>query len=131
MREYTHVYGAGRLLADKVMTADNLWLRGRGLLGRNPLTMNEGLLIKPCKGVHMFGMRHCIDVVFLTDDGVITKLEARLPPMGFSICLHACQALELAPGGIDHFGLSVGMRLTFCASANAEIMSSDPLPFEP
>ena len=47
----------GRRIAAQVWLADRWWLRLRGLLGRSPLREGEGLMLEPCKAVHMLGMR--------------------------------------------------------------------------
>ena len=54
-----------RELAGSLTVADKLLLRMKGLLGRKSLDHGEGLWIKPCMGIHTFGMRFPIDVIFL------------------------------------------------------------------
>jgi hypothetical protein len=40
-----------------VAVADRWWPRFRGLLGRDRLPEGEGLLLTPCRSIHMLGMR--------------------------------------------------------------------------
>ena len=43
----------GRTIAARVARADRWWQRLRGLLGRDRLDVGEGLLLVPCRAVHM------------------------------------------------------------------------------
>ena len=54
----------GREIAGRAGLADSWWTRLRGLIGRSPLEPGEGLLLVPCKAVHMYGMTGAIDVAF-------------------------------------------------------------------
>ena len=55
----------GRKLAEKVLQAETLSERMRGLLGRSTLPVGEALLLDPCRAIHTAGMRFPIDVLFL------------------------------------------------------------------
>lgn len=49
-----------------------------GLLGRPP---SEGaLLIVPCRDVHTFGMRHALDIAFLSADGAVVASYRQVEP---------------------------------------------------
>jgi uncharacterized membrane protein (UPF0127 family)/tetratricopeptide (TPR) repeat protein len=89
----------GRTLGDRVAVADRWWTRLRGLLGRPPLRPGEGLLITPCRGVHMFGMRYPLDVAFVDGAGGVVALYHALAP-GRRTRMHrgAEHALELPAG---------------------------------
>ena len=96
-----------------VRVADTWWGRLRGLLGRPPLKAGEGLLIVPCRGVHMFGMRYPIDVAFLDRAGRVVALCHRLPPGGRSPYVRAARsALELPAGTLAAAGITEGDMLT-------------------
>jgi len=70
----------GRRIGDRVRLADRWWSRLRGLLGRGPLDTGEGLLLAPCRAVHMFGMRYPLDVAFLDGTGAVLAIYHRLAP---------------------------------------------------
>lgn len=70
----------GRQIGDRVRLADRWWSRLRGLLGRGPLDTGEGLLLAPCRAVHMFGLRYPLDVAFLDGAGTVVALYHRLAP---------------------------------------------------
>ena len=47
----------GSVLGTRIGVADCWWLRLRGLLGARTWPAGEGLLLRPCRAVHMMGMR--------------------------------------------------------------------------
>jgi uncharacterized protein len=89
----------GTVLGWRVGVADRWWLRLRGLLGRSGLGEGEGLLLSPCRAVHMAGMAFALDVGFLDAQGRLLALYAGLGP-GRRTRWHreAHQALELPAG---------------------------------
>ncbi len=99
-------------IGDKVLLADTWWSRFRGLLGRAGLNPGEGLLLAPCRGVHMFGMRFPLDLAFLDRDGLVVALYHRLEPGGrSSMHREAWGVLELPAGVLAATGTGVGDRL--------------------
>jgi uncharacterized membrane protein (UPF0127 family) len=51
-----------------------------GLLNRKALAQGEGLLLDRCYGIHTFGMRFPIDVVFLDKELRVMRAVPALPP---------------------------------------------------
>jgi len=51
--------------------ANNPWTRLRGLIGTKQLDPGDGLLIKPCKGVHCMFMSIPIDVLYINDERML------------------------------------------------------------
>ena len=109
MRRVRAANGRGRLLGDRIGVADRWWLRLRGLLGRPGLAQGEGLLLDPCRGVHMLGMHFPIDVAFLDRSGAIVAVYHALAP-GARTGWHqtATAALELPAGTLQASGTEVG-----------------------
>lgn len=70
----------GRCVGSRVRLADGWWSRLRGLLGRRPLVEGEGLMLMPCRAVHMLGMRYPIDVAFVDRAGGVVAIYHRLAP---------------------------------------------------
>jgi len=99
-------------LGDRIGVADTHLTRLRGLLGKPSLTPGEGLLIRPCKGVHMYMMKQSLDVAFLDRDGRVVALYHDLAPWKRS-GWHgdAQQALELPPGSLEQTGTELGDAL--------------------
>lgn len=89
----------GRILARRAGLADRFWLRLRGLAGRAALAPDDGLLLLPCRAVHMRGMRFPLDVAFLDRQRRVVALYSALAP-GRRTAYHrdAWAALELASG---------------------------------
>jgi uncharacterized membrane protein (UPF0127 family) len=89
------------VLGCAVELADTVVLRLRGYLGRPAPREGEGLLITPCRAVHMYGMRYPLDVIFLDRDGRVLALYPSLEPWSHTRWHgHAEYALELPPGSI-------------------------------
>jgi uncharacterized membrane protein (UPF0127 family) len=109
MRRTRAANGRGHLLGDRIGIADRWWLRLRGLLGRDTLPRGEGLLLDPCRAVHMLGMRFPIDVAFLDRTGEVVAAYHALAP-GARTGWHraATAALELPAGTLQASGTGVG-----------------------
>lgn len=102
----------GQTVCGQVRLARTLWTRTRGLIGRPPLAQGEGLWIEPCQAVHMFFMRHPIDVIFLDAEGVVVGLREHLRPWRMTrLYAGARVALELPPGAAAAAGVQVGHRI--------------------
>lgn len=100
------------VLADRLRAADTHWSRLRGLLGTRDLEPGEGLWIRPCSQVHMFGMRYPIDVVFLGDGGRVLRVVETLQPNRVSPRVPgAASVLELPAGTVARVGLTDGVRV--------------------
>jgi hypothetical protein len=112
----------GTLLGAEVAVADRFWSRFRGLLFRPPLTDGGGLLLDPCRAVHMAGMRQALDVAFLDPVGRVVATYPDLKPGGrTSWHRDARSALELPPGTLDRTGTAIGDALT-CTPACKELV---------
>ena len=98
-----------RILVGNLMVADSIFKRMKGLLGKTSLASGSGLLLKPCKAVHTFGMKFAIDIVFL-DKGnrVIKIIEALKPNRITAIYSNASTVLELSGGSTAEAQLSKG-----------------------
>jgi uncharacterized membrane protein (UPF0127 family) len=86
----------------------------RGLLGRRRLGPGEGLLLTPCRAVHMYGMMFPVDVAFADDAGTVVAAYPSLTP-GRRTRWHrdAWHALELPSGTLAATETCVGDRLTW------------------
>ena len=101
--------GTGRLVVPNVERALGLSQRGIGLLGRASLCDTCGLWLEPCNGVHTWGMRFAIDVVYFDKSGRVLRLYSNVEPR--RICFpmrHTRAVLELPSGAIVRLGLGVG-----------------------
>ena len=84
-----------RVLGFTVPVATTLRARLLGLALLDPEEAGEGLLLPRCRGVHTFGMRFALDLVFLDRGGRVVGLRRGLPPSRFARCPGAEAVLEL------------------------------------
>lgn len=102
----------GRVLADQLLMPRTFVGRGIGLMFRRTLRQGMGMWIVPCSGIHTFGMRFPIDVVFLDRHLRVVRVCAGLRPWRVvPIVRSAHSALELPPGSLLELGLETGETL--------------------
>jgi len=101
------------VLATQADVADTSRKRNVGLLKHSSLPEGEGLWIVPCEGVHTFGMKFPIDVVFLDRRKRVLKVRPDMGPWRVSLCLPAHSVLELPAGTAARAGLQRGDELEF------------------
>jgi len=102
------------VLGSNVGVADRWWQRARGFLRKPEPREGEGLLLNPCRAVHMVGMNYPLDVVFVDRHGRIIALYPQLAP-GRRSNWHrrAKYAIELPAGTIEATGTHVGDIMTW------------------
>jgi uncharacterized membrane protein (UPF0127 family) len=110
----------GRELGDRVILADWIWPRLRGLIGRPRIESGEGLMIVPCRGVHMYLMTYPIDVALMDGDGAVVALYRDLAP-GSRTHWHrdAHHALEVPAGTLAETSTTLGDRVMWQPLARA------------
>ncbi len=95
----------GNVVGDRIRHCVTARDRRIGLLKDQGLTPGMGILIEPCEGVHTFGMKFPIDIVFLNRKRTIVGLHAAVPARRLRISLRAHSTLELPAGSIERLGL--------------------------
>jgi len=85
--------------------------RMRGLIRTKPLERTEGLLLRPCRQVHTFGMRYAIDALFCDGDGIVLAVQTLRPRSMSRLVRHARYCIELPEGRARECGIDVGTRL--------------------
>lgn len=101
-----------RDLAGCLAVAETRAQRMIGLLGKGGLAADEALWIRPCNGIHTFGMKFPIDVVFLTEDQVVLEVKREVPPNRLTrVYFNAASVLELPAGKLDATETAVGDRV--------------------
>ena len=108
----------GTVLAAELESADSLWAKFLGLMGRASLAQGSGLWLPESNGIHMMFMRFAIDAVFVGKPGAdgarpVLAVREGLPAWRGLVPLvrHAHGVLELPVGTIAASGTAVGDRI--------------------
>jgi len=102
----------GGELVHELTVAATVFSRAMGLLGRTSLPQGEGLLIRPCNGIHSFFMKFPIDVIFLDGDNrVIATLEDLQPQRVTRLRFRCRSVLELPAGTIRQSNTAIGNQV--------------------
>ena len=101
----------GIMLAERITVADTFWKRLRGLLGTREWPEGNALLISPCNSVHMFGMKYCLDVLFLDRQNMVLEAVESLAPGRIKLCCGAKCVVELPVGTVRRTGTRCGDQL--------------------
>lgn len=110
-RRYAFNRTRSAYLATDLYIASTHWSRFCGLMARDPqhFRTGQGLWITPCKGVHTWGMRFPIDVLYLDREKVVVHLEQNLKPWRLApLRRKAASVLELPGETVSMTGTSVG-----------------------
>ncbi len=101
------------VIADRVRIADGFFARLWGLQGKKELNEGEGLLIRPCRQIHTFNMRFSLDVLFLSEEGIVVHIVPFLGENAISEYIRAAyQVVELRSGTLCGKNVSVGEKIT-------------------
>ena len=109
----------GTVLCARLDDAGGVAGKTRGLLGREGLAMDEGLLfrrgrLEPFMLMHMFFMRFAIDIVFLDRSDRVVRINRVLKPWRLSsLVFRARNALELCAGAAARAATERGDQIIF------------------
>lgn len=70
----------GATVIPQAEIADSFASRFRGLMFRKSIPEDYGLVISPCKQIHMFNMRFAIDVIYLSREGRVVHIDPDMKP---------------------------------------------------
>jgi uncharacterized membrane protein (UPF0127 family) len=102
---------SGQVVGDRIRHCTTGRDRRVGLLKDTALEAGTGILLEPCEGVHTFGMKFPIDIVFLNRKRKIVALHRSVPARRLRLSLRAHATLELPAGSIDRLGLQAEQPL--------------------
>jgi len=89
----------GKVLLSRVIVAESMRARMQGLLFRRSLARDTGMLIRPCRSIHMWFMRFPIDAAFLDQDMNVLKISRNLKPWQLAFApRNTASVLETASG---------------------------------
>ena len=115
------------VLSDRCHFANTVWKRMIGLLNRKSLVPGDGLLFDRCYGVHTFGMRFAIDVLFLDQDPRVIRAVRSLPPFRTCAVKRAVYVLELPLGSVERSRTAEGDQVQI---RSAEIERKPVVPVQ-
>ena len=98
----------GAVVCERCEIPESAFGRARGLLGRDGLDPDGGMLIDRAGSVHMFFMRFPIDVVFVDRDWRVVGVRHGLRPWRMAGARRAVAALELPAGAAVAAGIQAG-----------------------
>lgn len=107
----------GTVLCERLEEAGGIRGKSRGLLGRDGLDADAGMLFEagrwePFMWMHMMFMRFAIDIVFLDRDGIVIAINHGLRPWRLStLAWGARTAIELASGSAKRSETAEGDRI--------------------
>jgi uncharacterized membrane protein (UPF0127 family) len=102
----------GTVIARRVTVAERRIQRAVGLLSRDHLDADEGLLIVPCRGVHTWFMRFTIDIVALDAEGHVVDAVSSLKPWRMRLPRErSFSVLELPEGTLASSETQIGHRI--------------------
>ena len=86
-----------------------------GMAGARELKKSCGVWVKRCSSINTFGFAQPVDVVFLSADGVVTKVVTGMKPWRMSSCPEARTVLELRAGLASRLNLAPGVEMGLLA----------------
>ena len=111
------------VVSDNCHFANTVLKRMVGLLNRGKLGAGEGLLLDRCYGIHTFGMRFPIDVLFLDKDLCVIRAVKALPPYRTCVVKKSVYVLEVPVGVLDASHTSEGDQIQI-RTANSDTTTS-------
>lgn len=78
----------------RLVRADTLWKRARGLGFRRDMPVAEALLIPRCRSVHTFTMRFPLDLIWLDAGGDVIRVDRGVRPGRLRCCRGARAVVE-------------------------------------
>lgn len=101
----------GKIICQKMIMAESMFSRMKGLMFSNSLPGCDGFLIKPCNSIHTFFMLYSLDVIFLDKNFKIVKVIYNLVPWRMTlIYFKSYQVLEMQAGTLIK-NLNIGDQL--------------------
>jgi uncharacterized membrane protein (UPF0127 family) len=97
-----------RIVARTLLRAFDSESRRRGLLKHDSLPEGSALVIAPTNAIHTFFMRFAIDVVFVSREGRVLKVQRALRPWRMAAAWRGFAVIELAAGALDRSGVAPG-----------------------
>jgi len=103
----------GCTLAEHGWFAENPFTRMVGLLGKRRFPEGGALILRPCSGIHMLGMRFAIDALYLDARGRVVRAVRSLAPWRIGPLDPTTECvIEMPAGTINASGTVEGDEIT-------------------
>ena len=94
-------------------TAATFFERFRGLMFAEEIPDSYGLVIKPCRQIHMFNMKFPLDVIYLSEDDTVVDIDEDIRPWKIGRTVKAAAyVIEVNAGFCARNGIVPGDRLS-------------------
>ena len=108
----------GAILAPRLEIARTAWQRSVGLIGRARMEEGDALWLRPCNGIHTFGLRFAIDVLFLDREGKALRIASDVRPCRVRGPVWGAKTVvELPAGALAKAGVRIGERFEIADDA--------------
>lgn len=101
----------GGVLIRRADMTENFFERFRGLMFANSIPDSYGLVISPCRQIHMFNMKFPLDVIYLSEENRVVDVDENMQPWTVGKTVKAaarvlevnagtCARCEICPGDV-------------------------------
>ncbi len=80
--------------------------RRRGLIGVQ--SIDEALVLQPCRWIHTFGVLHALDIAYLDQQGVVLHIQHIKPKRIGMPLWKAATVIEATRGSLERWNLNIG-----------------------
>ena len=106
----------GRIIVERLIVAERMFARMKGLLGRSGLARGNAMLLRPCSSIHTFGMRFSLDLIFVDADLHVVRIVKDIRPNRMVMGGRGAKsAIEIESGWFDFRQIDVGDTLVVAA----------------
>ena len=96
----------------RVNLASTYYQRLKGLIGADPITQNQGLLIERTRWIHTWFMGFSIDCVGIDNEDTIITIARGIPPFQIKVLpISVTKIIELPAGKAAELKLDVGITI--------------------
>lgn len=101
-----------QIITDNARRADNFFTRFKGLMFVKEIEDNYALHITPCNQIHMLNMRFALDVIYLSENGRVVKIDENVQPGRICKTVKPAESvIEMKAGAAEKFGICQGDKL--------------------
>ena len=101
-----------RWIVSRVKKADHFLSRILGWIGKAKVDPETALWVKPCWGIHTYGMNFPVDVVFLAKNSNVLSVVPNLPKNRVSPFVFSARSVLVLPAhSIERSKINIGDKI--------------------